>query len=142
MNFASVNLLSILIAAVAAWIFGGIYYTALSKPWLTAQGKTLEQCKAEQAGKSGAAKAAPFILVFVGELIMAWVLYGIMVHLNMFTLRAGIISGALCWFGFVLTTITTNNAFCGRKPMLTVIDGAAWLGALIIIGAILGWWGR
>jgi len=142
MNFASVNILSILIAAVAAWIFGGIYYTALSKPWLTAQGKTLEQCKAEQAGKSGAAKAAPFILVFVGELIMAWVLYGIMVHLNMFTLRAGIISGALCWFGFVLTTITTNNAFCGRKPMLTVIDGAAWLGALIIIGAILGWWGR
>jgi hypothetical protein len=142
MNFASVNILSILIAAVAAWIFGGIYYTALSKPWLTAQGKTLEQCKAEQAGKSGAAKAAPFILVFVGELIMAWVLYGIMVHLNMFTLRAGIISGALCWFGFVLTTITTNNAFCGRRPMLTVIDGAAWLGALIIIGAILGWWGR
>ena len=142
MNFASVNILSILIAAVAAWIFGGIYYTALSKPWLTAQGKTLEQCKAEQAGRSGAAKAAPFILVFVGELIMAWVLYGIMVHLNMFTLRAGIISGALCWFGFVLTTITTNNAFCGRKPMLTVIDGAAWLGALIIIGAILGWWGR
>jgi uncharacterized protein DUF1761 len=138
----SANWLSVISAAVAAWIFGGVYYTSLCKYWLAAQGKTLEQCKAEQAGKSGAAKAAPFILVFVGELIMAWVLYGIMVHLNMFTLRAGIISGALCWFGFVLTTITTNNAFCGRKPMLTVIDGAAWLGALIIIGAILGWWGR
>jgi hypothetical protein len=58
MPFMSVNYLSILIAAAAAWIFGGLYYTALSKPWLAAQGKTLEQCKAEQAGKSGLAKGA------------------------------------------------------------------------------------
>jgi hypothetical protein len=142
MSFANVNYLSILMAAVAAWIFGGIYYTSLSKQWLAAQGKTLEQCKAEQAGKSGAAKTAPFILVFVGELVMAFVLYGIMVHLGTFTIRAGIISGAFCWFGFILPTVTANNAFCGRKPMLTIIDGAAWLGALVIIGAILGWMGR
>jgi hypothetical protein len=142
MGFANVNYLSILIAAVAAWIFGGVYYTSLSTPWLAAQDKTVEQCKAEQAGKSGAAKAAPFILVFVGELIMAFVLYGILTHMGAFTLRAGIISGAFCWFGFVLTTVTANNAFGGRKPMLTVIDSAAWLGALVIIGAIIGWMGR
>jgi uncharacterized membrane protein len=142
MGFANVNFLSILIAAVAAWIFGGVYYTSLSKPWLAAQGKTLQQCQAEQAGKSGASKAAPFILAFVGELIMAWVLYGILTHMGTFTLRAGAISGAFCWFGFVLTTMTINNAFCGRKPMLTVIDSGAWLGALVIIGAIVGWMGH
>ena len=142
MAFLTVNWLSILIAAAAAWIFGGAYYTALSKPWLAAQGKTLEQCKAEQAAKSGLAKGAPFILAFVGELIMAWALYGILVHLNTFSLRAGVISGALIWFGFVLTTITINNAFVGRKPMLTVIDSISWLGALLIIGAIVGWFGH
>jgi len=38
--------------------------------------------------------------------------------------------------------VTANNAFAGRKAMLTVIDSAAWLGALVIIGAILGWMGR
>jgi len=142
MAFGSANFLSILIAAVAAWIFGGIYYTALSKPWLAAQGKTLEQCQAEQTGKSGVAKAAPFILVFVGEFIMAWVLYGILVHLNMFTVRAGLISGAFCWFGFVLTTMAVNNAFTSRRVMLTVIDSVHWLGSLLIIGAILGWMGK
>ena len=142
MSFANVNFLSVVIAAVAAWIFVGVYYTSLSKQWLAAQGKTLEQCQAEQAGKSGAAKAAPFILVFLGELIMAFVLYGILVHMGNFTLRAGVISGAFCWFGFVLTTVTANNAFGGRKPMLTVIDSGAWLGALVIMGAILGWFGR
>ena len=142
MGFLSVNWLSILIAAVAAWLFGGGYYTALSKPWLEAQGKTLEQCKAEQAGKSGAAKAAPFILVFIGEIVIAWALYGILVHLNAFTLRGGVIAAVLVWFGFVVTTMTGNNAFTGKKPMLTVIDGGGWLGAFVIIGALVGWMGR
>jgi hypothetical protein len=76
------NLGSILIAAVAAWIFGGVYYTALSKPWMAAQGKTLEQCKAEQDAKSGIAKGTPFVIVFVSEIIIAWVLYGILLHLK------------------------------------------------------------
>src|SRR4029078_7078401 len=84
----------------------------------------------------------PFVLVFLAEIIMAWVLYGILVHLNMFTVRAGLISGALCWLGFVVPTIESNNAFSNRKAMLTVIDSVAWLGALLIIGAILGGFGR
>lgn len=104
---------------VAAWIFGGIYYTGLGKWWMAAQGKALEQCKAEQASKSAVAMAAPFVLVFLAEIIMAWVLYGILVHLNMFTMRAGLISGALCWLGFVVTTIASNNAFSNRKALLT-----------------------
>ncbi len=141
MGFASVHFLSILLAAVAAWIFGGLYYTALSKPWLAAQGKTLEQCQAEQAGKSKLSMVAPFILAFVASLIMAWALYGILVHLKTFSLRAGLISGATVWFGFVLTSMTVNNAFSGRKPMLTVIDSVHWLGGLLIIGAIVGWMG-
>jgi len=142
MNFASVNILSILIAGAAAWIFGAIYYGVLGKQWMAAQGKTMDQCKQEQAGKSRVAFFAPFVLALVGALIMAWVLYGILVHLNSFTPRAGMISGALCWFGFVLTSLTVNNAFGGRKAMLTVIDSIHWLGGLLIIGTILGWMGR
>jgi hypothetical protein len=142
MAFVTVNWLSIVIAAAAAWIFGAIYYTALSAPWLAAMGKTREQCEAEQAAKAGVARYAPFVLALVGELIMAWALYGILAHLSAFTVRGGLISGALIWFGFVLTTIAVNNAFGGRKTMLTVIDSGGWLGALLIIGAIVGAMGR
>ena len=73
---------------------------------------------------------------------MAFVLYGILTHMGNFTLRAGIISGAFCWFGFVLTTVVVNNAYSGRRPLLSVIDCGHWLGALLIIGAIVGWMGR
>jgi hypothetical protein len=135
------NILAIVIAAVAAWVFGGIYYTSLSRPWLAALGKTQEQAMAEHAAKSGIGKVAPFILAFIGELIMAWAIYGTTLHMNMFNVRDGILIGAGCWLSFVLTTVTVNNAFAGRKPMLSVIDSIAWLGALVIIGAIIGWFG-
>jgi hypothetical protein len=141
MAFVTVNFLAILIAAVAAWLFAAVYYTSLSKYYVSALGKTIEQCRADQAAKAGLAKLAPFILAFVGNLIMGWVLYGILTHLNAFSLRGGMISGAFCWFGFVLTTMTVNNAFGGRKASLTVIDGGGWLGVLLIIGAIIGWMG-
>jgi hypothetical protein len=141
MAFLSVNWISIGLAAVAAWLFGAVYYSSLSGPWLAALGKTMEQCKAEQANKSGLARAAPFILAFAGELIIAWAIYGILLHMNTFTLRAGLISAAACWLGFVLPTITVNYAFSGRRPMLTVIDSVNWLGAMLIVGAIVGWFG-
>src|SRR6185312_7695023 len=138
----SVNWISVVAAAVAAWLFGGVYYTALGKQWMAAQGKTMEQCKAEQAGKSGVAMATPFVLVFVGELIMAWAMYGVLFHMSMFTARQGAISGLALWFGFVLTTIVGNYSFHSRRPMLIVLDSAAWLGALVIIGAIVGGMGQ
>lgn len=141
MFFANVNFLSIFVAAIAAWLFGAIYYTALAKPWVEAQGKTIEECKAGMEGKSKFVLFVPYALAFVAAFIMAWVLFGILVHLKTFSLRAGLISAAFVWFGFVLTTITVNNAFTIRKPMLTVIDSLHWLGGLLIIGAIVGAWG-
>src|SRR6266567_1761431 len=126
-----VNVLSVLIGAVAAWIFGAIYYTALGKVWMAAQGKTEESCKAEFAAKSGIAKFAPFVLSFIGALITGVVLYGILTHSGLWSLRAGVITGAFCWFGFVLTTVVINNAYAGRKVMLSVIDSGHWLGALM-----------
>ena len=138
MAFVAVNWLSIVVAAIAAWLFGGVYYSALGKQWMAAQGKTMEQCQAEMASKSGAQKAAPFILVFIAEIIIAWAMYGILVHMNAFTLRGGTISAALVWFGFVVTTVTANYAFHGRNVTLIVLDVLAWLGAFLIIGAIVG----
>ena len=130
---------------MAAWIFGGIYYTSLSTHWLAAQGKDAgavqirARDRRQVRRRNGSRRSS---LVFVAELVIAFVLYGIVFHVGVFTARAGAISGAVCWLGFVLTTVASNNAFTGRRPMLTVIDSGAWLGALLIIGAILGWMGR
>ena len=137
----NLHALPIVAAAIAAWIFGAIYYGILGKTWLAAQGKTMEQVKVENAGRSTAAKTAPFVLSFIAEIVMAAALSGILFHIGIYGLWAGAFSGLMCWLGFVLTTIVVNNAYTFRRPLLTTIDSAHWLGVLVIIGAILGWWG-
>jgi Protein of unknown function (DUF1761) len=135
------NFFAILGAAIAAWIFGAAYYMPLGKFWLAAQGRTMAEMQAANAGKSAVAKAFPFVLSFVCEIIMAWTMYGLLFHTGNFSARAGVISGAIIWFGFILTTVAVNNAYPGRKLMLTVLDSVHWLGALLIIGAIVGAFG-
>jgi len=57
------------------------------------------------------------------------------------TLRSGVISGAFLWFGFVLTTMTVNYAFSGRDRRLLLIDAGNWLIVLLVMGAVIGFFG-
>jgi hypothetical protein len=134
----SVPILPLLVSAIAAWLFGAVYYGVLGSRWLAAQGKTMEQCKAENAARSSVGKGLPFVLSFVAEVLMAGILYGVIFHIGKWTAAAGAITGALCWLGFVLTTVVVNNAYTFRRPMLTTIDSLHWLGVLAIMGATLG----
>ncbi|MEQ1710893.1 MAG: DUF1761 family protein, partial [Hyphomicrobium sp.] len=49
MSFAGVNYLSIVLAAVASFLFGGIWYGVLAKPWLRALGKSDAELKSSTA---------------------------------------------------------------------------------------------
>ena len=134
MTFGSVNYLAVVIAAVAAFVFGAVYYGLLGKPWMKAA--------RIEPGSSG---PMPVLLItsFVCELIMAWVLAGVIGHLGtgQATLMNGIISGAFVWLGFMATTIAVNQRYQGFGWDLTIIDAGHWLGVAIIMGAIIGWWG-
>jgi Protein of unknown function (DUF1761) len=138
----TINFFVMIGAAVASWLFGAMYYGTLGKQWVAAQDSTMEEFRAKQVARVGKLSAqAPFIFAFIAQLIIAYVLYGMMKHVahtGPLTVRNGIISGAFIWFGFILMAIAVNNAFSGRKFMLTVIDGGYWLGVLVITGAILG----
>jgi Protein of unknown function (DUF1761) len=143
MTFAGLNYLAVLAAAVAGWLVGAAYYTTLSAQWMAAQGKTKDDFRREMEGKPGSAKWLPFVLAFVAQLIMAWVLAGLLGHLGpgQVTFWNGVISAAFVWVGFVATTIAVNNMFGMKKVMLSVIDGGHWLIVLIVIGAIIGAFG-
>jgi Protein of unknown function (DUF1761) len=135
MTFAGVNYWAVLIAAVAAWIAGAAWYMSLSKLWQAAVGMTPEKMA---AAKNNPYAWVPFVLVFVGHLVMAWTLAGILGHFGTVSVKDGIITGALCWLGFILTSILANNAFAGRTYRLTAIDSGHYLLVLVIMGAIIG----
>jgi hypothetical protein len=74
MQFAGMNYLAILVAAVVAFVIGAIYYGTLSKPWM----------KAARLDPDGPKPAmAPLMLTtFVLELILAFVTAGVIGHLG------------------------------------------------------------
>jgi uncharacterized protein DUF1761 len=137
MSFAGINYLAVLIAAAAGWVAGAVWYMALAKPWMAAVGTTKEKIDASKA-QPGA--SLPFVFAFAACVIMAWVLAGVIGHLGpgQVTIRNGVISGAFCWLGFVITTMLVNNSFAMRSRMLLVIDGGYWLVVLALMGAIIG----
>ena len=141
MTYGGINYLAVVVAALAGFGFGAVYYMTLAKPWMNAVGWTAEE-QAQRMRGEGASKT-PFIIAIVANLVMAWVLAGLIGHLGpgQATIRNGLLSGGLCWLGFVVTTLAVNYAFGGRKPALTLIDGGHWLGVLLIMGAVIGAFG-
>ena len=135
MTFAGINYLAILLAAVAGWVAGAIWYMTLAKPWMAAVGITEEQIAASKSRPGG---WLPFVLAFIACVVMAWVLAGLIGHLGRVTVRNGVISGAFCWFGFVITAMLVNYSFARRGWRLLLIDGAHWLVVLALMGAIIG----
>ncbi|MGA9602477.1 MAG: DUF1761 domain-containing protein [Methyloceanibacter sp.] len=136
MSFAGINYLAVIIAALAAFGLGAVWYMVLAKPWVRATGKTEAELK-----KEGSGKALPFIICLLALLVMAWMLAGLLGHIGNITVRGGMISGAFVWTGFVITTMGVNHTFGGQKPMLTLIDGGYWLAVLVLMGAVIGAFG-
>ena len=104
----------------------------LGRFWLAALGKRKEDMNPSPT---------PFLIAIVANLVMAFMLAGVIGHLGAVNLKNGIISGALIWLGFVITTMGVNHAFSGAKTSLTLIDGGHWLAVLLVMGAVIGAFG-
>ena len=142
MTFAGINYLAILIAAVVGWLAGAVWYGLLGKAWVAAQGRTMEEFKAQQAAMVGKFSGQiPFILAFFANLVMAWVLAGMVGHMGSVTIRSAVISALFAWLGFIVTTMLVNNAFTGRRYTLAAIDAGYWLVVLVLMGVVIGWIG-
>lgn len=138
MPFANPNYLAVLLAAFASFMLGWVWYGMLfQKQWMAALGKTPEECKDQKM------PVGHMVLTFLSLIVMAFMLAGIMGHVGAagYSVTNGIMSGALVWLGFVITTMAVNHGFQGTKRALTLIDGGHWLAVLALQGAILGFMG-
>ena len=118
MQFAGISYLAVLVAAAAGFAFGAAYYMTFGARWMDALGKTKEEI-------AGNKSPAPFIIAAVAQLVIAYMMAGLLGHLGdgSVTMRNGLVVGLFVWIGFVITTMAVNYGFQGAKPMLTVNDG-------------------
>lgn len=133
----SIPWLAILLAAVVSFPFGAVWYMVLSKPWMEAAGLTEQDVQ-------GGAGASMYVITFICQLFMAFVLSGVVYHASSmfgsagFSLAGGIGVAVTIWIGFIIPTQIVNHLFQSKPFSLTLIDGGHWLGVLIIQGIVIG----
>lgn len=133
MTFA-INWLAVIIATVASWALGAVWYMVLANQWLAAIGKTRDQINAKDY--------TPYISSIIVQLIMAIVLAAVITPLfgatNVIT---GIQAGLLMWVGFVITSMIQGHRYEGAPWSRTFIDGGYMLGVLLVQGIVIGLFG-
>ena len=129
----SINHWAVIIAALAAWGFGALWYSPVmfEKQWLKHVGK-----KQSELGNPGKAMAG----MFLATLLMAYVLAHVIQYFGATTWQAGAAAGFWIWLGFVLTSTAGVYIFEGRPKNLYYIYNGYQLVALVIMGIIISIW--
>ncbi|HEX3880591.1 MAG TPA: DUF1761 domain-containing protein [Bryobacteraceae bacterium] len=133
MNMQTLNWWAIVVAAVSAFLIGGLWYSPalFGGPWKRANG----------FGKDALAPAGAriFAISFVASLVMA---FNLAMFLNdpKTTLAWGATAGFLAGFGWVLMGIAIVSLFERRPWSYVAVNGGYLTVALVAMGAILGGW--
>ncbi|MCO4841664.1 MAG: DUF1761 domain-containing protein [Yoonia sp.] len=126
------GILSVLVAAIAGFAFGAIWYMTLSKPWIAATG-----IKVDEKGQPEGGSPLPYVLSFIAMILVAGMMRHTFALSGIDTFGKGLISGLGIGLFFISPWIMINNAYGMRPFKLTLIDGGYATFGCAIIGAVL-----
>lgn len=127
------SLLSVLVAAAAAYALGAVWYMSMSARWIAAAGVA---CDAN--GKPANKSVTPFILSAVAMLLVAGMMRHIFGMAGIDGLGAGLVAGLGLGAFIAAPWIMINYAYADRPRALTFIDGGYAVLGCALIGAVLG----
>jgi hypothetical protein len=136
MHFHS-NLLALLVAVVATFAIGALWYSPLlfGNMWVRAHGYSPERL---ERMKKGAPRAYGFS--FVAFLVMAHVFAFLAMRVGVGSALGGAKLGLTLWVGFALTIGLTAWVYSDKPVTTYLIDAGYQLVYLLIMGAIIGGW--
>jgi Protein of unknown function (DUF1761) len=130
-----INWIAMLVAAIAGFMVGGLWYGPLfGKPWMAETGIT-----EEEARKSNMPKL--FGTVFVLNLFAAFILGHVLATYGNPGLATSAMVGGGIGLGFVATSIGVNYLFSRNSMRLFLIDAGYWTVIYSVMGAIFGAFG-
>jgi hypothetical protein len=121
--------ISIIVAGIAGFAFGAVWYILMGRPWMAASGVTEEQQKA--------GGVRPFVVGLLAMVVVAAMMRHIFLGSGIDTIGAAAVAGGGIGAFFVLPFLAMNYAFAMRPGALWVIDGINAIGACIAIGIVL-----
>lgn len=138
MDFEGLNLWAIVVAALAYFVIGAIWYTALfAKAWIRGH-RFSEADVASMRERQNPAVVFPSMLAcnLVTGVVLAMLLRGVGAE----NAGDGAMVGGVVWLGFAGACAMVTHLGALRPMMGFAIDTAYHLVALMVMGAILGAW--
>ncbi len=140
MEFMSVNLWSVLVAAIATMAIGFLWYSPIlfARPWMVLMGYDPDDKAKLAEMQKGAGKL--YGISFVASLVAAFMLGKIIFGLAINSALYGLKVGFAVWLGFVATVQLTDSLFSKKPAKLFLINTGYQLVCYLAMGAIIGAW--
>src|SRR5258708_29127030 len=140
MHVAGVNLLAVLVAAIATMVVGFLWYSPIlfARPWMVLMGYNPDDKSALDEMRKGAGKnyAVAFVLGVISALVLGKIIQVTTVNTGLYGLKIAF----AVWLGF-LTTVQFTAVFFSKKPFkLYAIDTGYQLVSYLAMGGILAVW--
>ena len=128
------NYLAVIVAAIAYWLLGAIWYgVVFGKAWMALEHMTEEQARSMNP-------VLPYVITLALNVLIAYALAQICIWRNADTLGRGASVGVLLWIGFVGPVTFTTYMYEMRPKELYAINQFFPLAGFVLMGAILGGW--
>ena len=110
------GLLSVILAAVATWVFGAVWYGVIGKQWMEASGLTEETINRKDP--------APYIVSFICALLVAGMFRHVLAMTGIESLGKSVLIGFGMGLFIAAPWVATNVMFSMRPRSLIWMDGA------------------
>lgn len=127
------GVVSVLVAAIAGFMVGALWYGAFSKAWVADSGVPVD-AQGKPVGRAGPA-------IFAGAFLCILVVAGMMRHVfalsGIATLGSGFVAGLGVGLFLIAPWITLNVLYTMRPLRLAAIDGGYAAIGCAVMGAVL-----
>jgi hypothetical protein len=134
MNFA-INYLGFIVAAVAGILISAVWYSFV----VATPARATRAMDAQIAGRDPPPSLIP--IGVAANILSAFVLAVVVRSTGAVNIGSGLTAGALIGIGAILPVIAVIHSYGFRPPAFIWIDGAEWVLALLVMGAIVGAFG-
>lgn len=127
---ANMNWIAILVAALAGFVVGGLWYgPLLGKAWMKERGLTEAEL---QQGNMALIYGTTFLLSIVSAIFLGHLL----AHFGSMSARSTMMISTGIALGFIVPTIGTNYLFSRASFKLFAIDAGYWIAFYAAMGAV------
>lgn len=128
------GVIAVLVAAVAGFAMGAVWYMSLAKPWMKAVGIQMD----ENGKPQGNGSKLPFVISGIAMILVAGMMRHMFAMAGIDGAGKGLVAGLGIGLFFITPWIAMNYAYAMRPRNLTLLDGGYAVLGPGIIGLVLG----